>query len=54
VVNVLQRVLRYYYGAAVAPSADTHYMSLERSPYDFVPIDPATYLPVSAPVRPGH
>ena len=41
VVNVLQKVLSYYTGAELQPSADNLYVSLERSPYDFVPVDPA-------------
>lgn len=47
VVNVFQRVLSHYYGAAVSPSADDLYMSLERTPYDFVKIDPVSLRPVS-------
>ena len=41
IVNVLQKVLSYYNGAEVPPSPDALYVSLERTPYDFVQIDPA-------------
>jgi hypothetical protein len=41
VVNVLQKVLSYYAGAELQPSPDELYVSLERSPYDFAPVDPA-------------
>jgi hypothetical protein len=54
VVNVLQRVLVHYFGATIAASADNHYMSLERTPYDFVQIDPTTFLPVRAALPPKH
>ena len=41
IVNVLQRVLSYYNGAEVPAAPDNLYLSLERTPYDFVRIDPA-------------
>ena len=47
-VNLLQEVLDYYFDAAVPRSRDALYMSLERTPYDFTEIDPASLTP-----RPG-
>jgi hypothetical protein len=41
IVNVLQRVLSYYNGAEVPAAPDNLYLSLERTPYDFVRVDPA-------------
>jgi hypothetical protein len=41
VVNVLQKVLSYYAGAELQPSPDDLYVSLERTPYDLAPVDPA-------------
>ena len=45
VVNVLQKVLSHYLGAEVTPAPDQLYMSLERTPYLFTQIDPATLGP---------
>ena len=42
VVNVLQKVLSHYHGIAVPPEPDDLYLSLERTPYDFAKVDPAT------------
>jgi hypothetical protein len=47
-VNVFQRILRYYYGASIAPSPDRLYLSLERTPYSFVSIDPESWRPVTS------
>jgi hypothetical protein len=44
VVNVLQKVLSYYAGADVSPAPDDLYVSLERTPYDFAPVDPSRLL----------
>jgi hypothetical protein len=44
VVNVLQKVLSYYAGADVPPAPDNMYVSLERTPYDFAPVDPSRLL----------
>ncbi|HZA97598.1 MAG TPA: hypothetical protein VE399_02385, partial [Gemmatimonadales bacterium] len=44
VVNVLQKVLNYYAGAELQPSPDDLYVSLERTPYDFAPVNPAELL----------
>jgi hypothetical protein len=44
VVNVLQKVLSHYNGAEVPPSPDDLYVSLERTPYEFAAVDPATLL----------
>jgi hypothetical protein len=44
VVNVLQKVLTYYAGADLPPSPDNLYVSLERTPYDFVPVDASELL----------
>ncbi|HKG32337.1 MAG TPA: hypothetical protein VKB22_01270, partial [Gemmatimonadales bacterium] len=53
VVNVLQRILSHYYGASVPPSADDFYLSLERTPYDFVKLDPVSLRPLGS-VAPGN
>ena len=44
VVNVLQKVLSYYAGADVPASSDSLFVSLEQTPYDFAPVDPADLL----------
>lgn len=44
IVNVLQKVLSYYAGAELQPLPDDLYVSLERTPYDFVRVDPAELL----------
>ncbi|HEY4648442.1 MAG TPA: sulfatase-like hydrolase/transferase, partial [Gemmatimonadales bacterium] len=48
IVNVLQKVLGYYLAADVAASPDDMYMSIERRPYAFVRVDPATLVPPAA------
>jgi hypothetical protein len=45
-VNVLSKVLEYYFGAAVPPTPNKLYMSLERTPYTFVEFDAASLTPV--------
>jgi hypothetical protein len=42
VVNVLQKVLGYYFNAEIRPAPDQLYMSLEQAPYDFVQVDPTS------------
>jgi hypothetical protein len=42
VVNVMQKVLGYYFDAEIESSPDELYMSLERTPYLFARVDPAT------------
>lgn len=42
IVNVFQKVLRYYFDAEIPPAPDDLYMSLERTPYDFVQVNPVT------------
>jgi Sulfatase len=44
-VNVFQKVLSFYFGADVAPAPDELYLSLERTPYLFVKVDPAVLRP---------
>jgi uncharacterized membrane protein YGL010W len=39
-VNVFQKVLSFYFGATIEPSPDDLYLSLERTPYLFVKVDP--------------
>jgi hypothetical protein len=39
IVNVFQKVLSHYYGADIPPAPDELYVSLERTPYDFVKVD---------------
>jgi sulfatase-like protein len=41
VVNVLRKVLNYYFDAGIPPASDALYMSLEHTPYNFVQVDPA-------------
>jgi sulfatase-like protein len=41
IVNVFQKVLSHYFGAEIPPAPDELYMSLERTPYDFVRVDPS-------------
>jgi hypothetical protein len=48
IVNVLQKVLSHYYGAALTQSPDDLYMSLERTPYDFVKVNPSSLRPVAS------
>ncbi len=45
IVNVLQKVLTHYFGAELGPSSDARYVSLERTPYRFVKLDPAASRP---------
>ncbi len=49
IVNVLQKVLAYYFNADIPPASDELYMSLERTPYDFAPVDPVSLTPPTAP-----
>jgi hypothetical protein len=42
IVNVVQKVLKHYFDAEIPPAPDDLYMSLERSPYDFVQMNPVT------------
>jgi hypothetical protein len=42
IVNVFQKILSHYFGAAVDPQPDDLYMSLERTPYAFNKVDPTT------------
>jgi hypothetical protein len=44
-VNVFPKVLNHYFGAGIPPAPDELYLSLERTPYNFVQIDPATLKP---------
>lgn len=44
-VNVFQKVLSHYFGAQLPPAADELYVSLERTPYRFKLVDPATLGP---------
>ena len=52
-VNVFQKVLSYYFGADIAPAPDDLYMSLERTPYDFAKLDPASLRPLVTHSRSG-
>ena len=45
VVNVFQKVLKYYFGADVAAAPDDLYVSLERTPYLFAKVDPTSLRP---------
>jgi hypothetical protein len=45
IVNVFQKVLSHYFGAQVQPAADELYVSLERTPYLFRSVDPASLGP---------
>jgi hypothetical protein len=49
IVNIFQKVLSHYYDAPLSSSPDDLYMSLERTPYDFVKIDPVSLRPVTTP-----
>jgi hypothetical protein len=42
VVNVLRKVLDYYFDAGLPLAPDSLYMSLEQTPYSFVTVNPAT------------
>lgn len=42
VVNVMAKVLDYYFDAGIPLAPDSLYMSLERSPYSFAPVDPTS------------
>jgi hypothetical protein len=44
VVNVMAKVLGYYFNADIRPAPDNLYMSLERSPYRFAQVDPASLV----------
>ena len=54
VVNVLQRILSHYFGALIQPSADDFYLSLERTPYDFVKLDPVSLRPRDSVASGSH
>jgi hypothetical protein len=41
-VNVIPKVLNYYFDAAIPLAPDSLYMSLEETPYLFAPVDPAS------------
>jgi hypothetical protein len=41
-VNVVPKVLNYYFGAGIPLAPDSLHMSLERTPYLFAPVDPAS------------
>jgi hypothetical protein len=41
-VNVIPKVLNYYFDAGIPLAPDSLYMSLEETPYLFVPVDPAS------------
>lgn len=41
-VNVIPRVLNFYFGAGIKLAPDSLYMSLEKTPYLFAPVDPVT------------
>ena len=44
VVNVMAKVLDYYFNAGIPLAPDNLYMSLERSPYLFARVDPASLI----------
>ena len=44
-VNILPQVLNHYFGAGIELLPDSLYMSLERTPYLVVPVDPASLSP---------
>jgi hypothetical protein len=48
-VNVLQKVLDYYFGADVPPAPDQLYFSMDRTPYSFAEFDPVSFR-----ARPAH
>lgn len=48
-VNVFQKVLNYYFAAGIPAAPDKLYMSLEKAPYDFVGIDPASLATRKSP-----
>jgi hypothetical protein len=41
-VNVIPKVLNYYFDAGIPMAPDSLYMSLEQTPYLFAPVDPAS------------
>lgn len=41
-ISVIPRVLNHYFGAGVQLPPESLYMSLERTPYRFAPVDPAS------------
>jgi hypothetical protein len=45
IVNVFQKVLSHYFAAQLQPAADELYVSLERTPYLFRSVDPASLGP---------
>jgi hypothetical protein len=44
VVNIMAKVLDYYFNAGIPLAPDSLYMSLERSPYLFARVDPASLI----------
>jgi hypothetical protein len=52
VVNVMAKVLDYYFNAGIPLAPDSLYMSLERSPYLFARVDPASLALPPSP-KPG-
>ena len=44
VVNVMTKVLDYYFNAGIPLAPDSLFMSLERSPYSFARVDPASLI----------
>ena len=44
-VSILPRVLNHYFDAGIGVPPDSLYMSLERTPYLLVPVDPASLSP---------
>lgn len=51
IVNVFRKVLNQYFDAGIPPAPDELYMSLERTPYNFVRVDPATLKPAESAGR---
>ncbi|HSC71503.1 MAG TPA: hypothetical protein VLH58_09130, partial [Candidatus Methylomirabilis sp.] len=47
VVNVLGHVLRQYFGADLPPDPNTHYISLESSPFELQQVDAGWIAPAS-------
>lgn len=53
-VNVLRKVLDHYFDAGIPAASDDLYMSLERTPYSFVRVDPASLAPPAAADAPSR
>lgn len=49
IVNVFQKVLAHYFNAQIRPAPNDLYLSLERTPYSFVRVDPASLTPSAMP-----